>query len=66
MKNVPIATISNLLRHSSLGMTMRYAHLSPGHLTSAVRGLDPVSKQAPSEGTATTQISNVYPFNRPR
>src|SRR5262245_31957089 len=40
MKGVPLATVSNLLGHTSPTMTLRYAHLSPKHLTSAVRVLD--------------------------
>src|SRR5262249_47958639 len=43
MKGVPLATVSNLLGHTSPTMTLRYAHLSPKHLTSAVRVLDSVS-----------------------
>jgi integrase len=40
MKGVPLATVSALLGHTSPTMTLRYAHLSPKHLTSAVRTLD--------------------------
>ncbi len=40
MRGVPLATVSNLLGHTSPTMTLRYAHLSPKHLTSAVRVLD--------------------------
>src|SRR4029077_4238625 len=40
MRGVPLATVSNLLAHTSPTMTLRYAHLSPKHLTSAVRVLD--------------------------
>jgi integrase len=40
MKGVPLATVSMLLGHTSPTMTLRYAHLSPKHLTSAVRVLD--------------------------
>ena len=43
MRGVPLATVSNLLGHTSPTMTLRYAHLSPKHLTSAVRVLDPHS-----------------------
>jgi Phage integrase family len=43
MRGVPLATVSNLLGHTSPTMTLRYAHLSPTHLTSAVRVLDPGS-----------------------
>jgi integrase len=42
MKGIPLATVSSLLGHTSPTMTLRYAHLSPKHLTSAVRVLDPV------------------------
>ena len=43
MRGVPLATVSKLLGHASPTMTLRYAHLSPKHLTSAVRVLDPHS-----------------------
>jgi integrase len=40
MAGVPLAAVSELLGHTSLAMTMRYAHLSPKHPTDAVRVLD--------------------------
>ena len=40
MRGTPIATVSELLGHKSLAMTMRYAHLSPAHKAEAVRSLD--------------------------
>jgi integrase len=43
MRGVALATVSNLLGHSSPTMTLCYAHLSPKHLTSTVRVLDPYS-----------------------
>jgi integrase len=43
MRGVALATVSTLLGHTSPTMTLRYAHLSPKHLTSAVRVLDPHS-----------------------
>ena len=46
MRGVPLATVSNLLGHTSPAMTLRYAHLSPKHLTSAVRVLDPHSSSS--------------------
>ena len=46
MRGVPLATVSNLLGHASPTMTLRYAHLSPKHLTSAVRVLDPHSDRS--------------------
>ena len=59
MKGIPIATVSNLLGHSSPTMTLRYAHLSPKHLTSAVRVLDPVplSNSAESPNNLALTIS---------
>ncbi|HLA60682.1 MAG TPA: hypothetical protein VK626_00420, partial [Nitrospiraceae bacterium] len=45
-RGVPLATVSNLLGHTSPTMTLRYAHLSPTHLTSAVRVLDPHSEKS--------------------
>ncbi len=40
MNGCPLATVSQLLGHKSILMTMRYAHLSPEHRMSAVRSLD--------------------------
>ncbi len=40
MAGVDITTVSRLLGHKTLTMTLRYAHLAPAHLTSAVELLD--------------------------
>jgi integrase len=40
MSGVPLATVSELLGHKSITMTMRYAHLSPAHKAHAVCSLD--------------------------
>jgi site-specific recombinase XerD len=39
MKGVDIRTVSELLGHKSIVMTMRYAHLSQSHLAAAVEKL---------------------------
>lgn len=38
-RGVPIQTVSQLMNHSSLQVTMRYAHLSPSNLTEAINVL---------------------------
>jgi site-specific recombinase XerD len=35
-EGVPLYEVSKLLRHSSIQMTERYAHLAPDHLHDAV------------------------------
>ncbi len=40
MAGIPLPTVSKLLGHKSMSMTMRYTHLSPQHMTAAVRVLD--------------------------
>ncbi len=56
MRGVPLATVSNLLGHTSPTMTLRYAHLSPKHLTSAVRVLDPASHRPDPHDAETRSI----------
>jgi hypothetical protein len=48
MKGVPLRTVQELMGHKSLAMTLRYAHLSPGHTLAAICLLD-----AEQTGTAT-------------
>ena len=40
MRGRPWVEIKEVLGHSSIAMTMRYAHLSPAHLRSCVESLD--------------------------
>jgi len=39
MAGVDITTVSRLLGHTTLKMTLRYAHLAPGHLSAAIEAL---------------------------
>jgi site-specific recombinase XerD len=39
MAGVDLATVKEILRHKSISMTLRYAHLSPDHKQSAVEAL---------------------------
>ena len=39
MLNVPLKAVQELMRHQSIEMTMRYAHLSPGTRSAAVEVL---------------------------
>jgi len=45
MAGVDITTVSRLLGHKNLTMTLRYAHLSPNHMSKAVDILDSTLKQ---------------------
>jgi integrase len=40
MDGTPLFTVSKLLGHSDIGMTMRYAHLAPDHLRLAAGCLE--------------------------
>jgi integrase len=40
MAGVDITTVSKLLGHKSIKMTLRYSHLAPAHLVKAVDILD--------------------------
>jgi len=49
MAGVDIRTVQELMGHKSITMTMRYAHLAPGHQQAAVEKLI-----APSATTTAT------------
>lgn len=49
IEGVPLRTIAELLGHSSVAMTFRYAHLSPAHLQEAVEKIETVEKSGPAQ-----------------
>jgi site-specific recombinase XerD len=44
MKGIGLKAVQELLGHADLTMTMRYAHLSQGHLQAAVSALNDLGK----------------------
>ncbi|MCE9553247.1 MAG: site-specific integrase [Planctomycetes bacterium] len=54
-KGVPLLAVSKLLGHSSLTMTMRYAHLAPDNLDDAIDRLDDPPPKPPSNGNGTEE-----------
>ena len=49
---VPLPTVMKLARHRSIQMTLRYAHLAPGHEQLAVERLDAIFAGKPAVGEA--------------
>ena len=47
MAGVDLATVSKLLGHKDIKMTLRYAHLAPSHMLNAVNMLDNALSQKP-------------------
>ena len=52
MRGVTLKELQELLGHSSLTMTMRYAHLAPEHLRMAVSRLEGLTGSAPANVSA--------------
>src|SRR5438552_18538578 len=51
MRGVTLKELQELLGHASLAMTMRYAHLAPEHLRTAVSRLDGLTHPQPASQT---------------
>ena len=61
MRGASLADVRAVLGRSDIKMTMRYAHLSPQHLRTAVgrlNGLAPAPAAAPSEVQATASLAH--------
>ena len=59
------STIAALLRHSSLGLVQRYAHLSPSHLKAAVEGVAAFGKGQPRASEASGYAEKEGPVSTP-
>ena len=59
MVGVPILHIRDLMGHSDVKVTMRYAHLQPGHLADAVERLT----QTPAQ-TDTRTDTNILEVSK--
>jgi len=57
MKGVPIPQIQQWMGHSTITMTMRYAHLAPGSGADLIRGLDANSVANPWQNHANPALS---------
>lgn len=64
---VPLKTVSELLGHSSVNQTERYAHLAPSHLAAAVDRIGDIeSRGATSGGTQAPRKTVEKPLDRLR
>jgi len=54
-RGATLQEVKDLLGHSSLAMTLRYAHLAPEHLRTAVSRLDGIVNEAPVPAEITSR-----------
>jgi integrase len=70
MAGVDLTTVSRLMGHKSLAMTLRYSHLAPGHLHKAVNTMPSFNDTSAKMAKYSFQIvwskeDNVYVANSP-
>ena len=58
MRGVTVKELQELLGHASLTMTMRYAHLAPEHLRTAVSRLEGLTSSQPASASAQEPCRN--------
>jgi len=56
MAGVDLATIKELMGHKHITMTLRYAHLAPGHKRAAIAALDRVAEKVPAIFTTPREL----------
>ncbi len=61
MAGVDLISVKEFLGHKSLTMTMRYAHLAPGHKRKAVNTLDSVLKNTEKNIFTSQFVHNSTP-----
>lgn len=67
MDGVPLRTVSELLGHSDIVQTSRYAHLAPSHLAAAVDRIGDIESREPgSGGTQAPREAAPIPIDRGR
>jgi integrase len=53
---VDLATVKELMGHKHITMTLRYTHLAPGHMRSAIAALDGVGEKVPANFTTAAEV----------
>ncbi len=58
MAGVDLTTVSRLLGHKDIKMTLRYSHLAPAHMKNAVNVLDTAMNEKTSTAQVTAQVAD--------